>query len=180
MKRLIQIAAFSILLSFGSALLFSTRIPAQAAPAGAKSAHQLDEQTRRAMIETLEDERRSEAQYQAVIDKFGEVRPFINIVKAERRHQAMLLELFAKYNVEIPGNEIPEQTSPATVREACEAAVRAEKDNIAIYDKFLKDVKEPDIHQVFTMLRDASKLNHLPAFERCAAGRGQGRGHGRK
>ena len=34
----------------------------------------------------LEDEYRAEAMYEAVIEDFGEVRPFINIIEAERRH----------------------------------------------------------------------------------------------
>jgi rubrerythrin len=92
----------------------------------------------------------------------------------------MLLALFKKYNVAVPANELPAEIAPATLRAACEAGVRSEKENIALYDKFLKDVKEPDIRRVFTALRDASQLNHVPAFERCAAGRGQGRGQGRR
>ena len=37
----------------------------------------------------LDDEYRAEAIYDAVMQKFGEVRPFINIIEAERRHAAM-------------------------------------------------------------------------------------------
>jgi hypothetical protein len=175
MKRFIQVVAVAIALSIGGALFFAANISAQAQPAP-----QVNEHTREAMTVLLNDERRSEAQYAAVIEKFGEVRPFVNIIRAERRHQAMLLELFKKYNVAVPANALPEETAPATLRAACEAGVRSEKENIALYDKFLQDVKEPDIRRVFTALRDASRLNHLPAFERCAAGRGQGRGQGRR
>lgn len=41
--------------------------------------------------EALEDERKAEATYMAVIEKFGPIRPFINIVFAENRH-AMAVE----------------------------------------------------------------------------------------
>lgn len=177
MKHFIRIATIALTLSVGS--VFVAGIPTQAAPTEAEAAHQVNEQTRVAMVEALNDERRSEAQYQAVLDKFGEVRPFVNIIQAERRHQAMLLELFEKYKVTVPANKPPKETAPSTLRAACEAGVHSEKENIALYNKFLKEVKEPDIHAVFIQLRDASKLHHLPAFERCAAGRGQGRGRGR-
>ena len=34
------------------------------------------------LLEALDDERKAEATYAAVIEKFGEVRPFINIIDA--------------------------------------------------------------------------------------------------
>lgn len=142
----------------------------------------LDEKTRQALLEALADERRAQAVYRAVLNKFGEVRPFVNIVEAERRHEAMLLPLFEKYALEIPQNEFDAaktQEVPATLAEACRAAIKGEEENIALYDKFFGFVKEPDIRQVFRYLQSASKDNHLPAFTRCAAGTGTGRGRGR-
>lgn len=181
MKRLLQIATLTIALSIGSALLFAGYTSSKAAPteAGAEAAPQFNEKTLEAMVEALNDGRRSEAQYQAVMEKFGEVRPFLNIAQAERRHQAMLLELFEKYKIEVPENNFPEEIAPATVRAACEAGVHSEKENVALYDKFLKDMKEPDIRVVFTKLRDASEFHHLPAFERCATGKGKVDGKGK-
>lgn len=42
-----------------------------------------------ALRAALDDEYRAEATYAAVITAFGEVRPFINIIEAERRHAGM-------------------------------------------------------------------------------------------
>ena len=180
MKPYIQISALAIALLSASALLSITPTKAQDAKAQndktedakAQPAPRLDQATREAMLVVLADERNAEAQYQAVIDKFGKVRPFTNILRAEQQHQRMLVELFEKYELPVPPNETPAATAPDTLREACEEAVRAEKANLGLYDKFLETVKEPDIRRVFTALRDASQLRHLPAFERCAARRG--------
>lgn len=136
----------------------------------------LDEKTRQALLDALADERKAEATYKAVIEKFGDVRPFSNIVNAERRHESFLMPLFERYGVAVPENRFTKEKIevPATLTEACKQSVEGEKANIAMYDKFMEFVKEEDIREVFTYLRDASKDNHLPAFERCASGRGQG------
>lgn len=136
----------------------------------------LDDKTREALLAALSDERRAQAVYEAVVEKFGDVRPFSNIVNAEKRHESFLLPLFEKYGVEVPKNEFgkDEVQVPATVAEACQNAVGGEKANIAMYERFLEFVKETDIRDIFTYLRDASKNNHLPAFERCGGG-GRGR-----
>jgi rhodanese-related sulfurtransferase len=149
------------------------------------SKSKVDEKTKQALLDALADERRAEATYQAVLKKFGDARPFINIIEAEKRHQSMLLPLFEKYVVEVPKNEFEagKITVPETLIEACKTGIAAEKENIAIYDKFFEFVKEQDILDVFKYLQTASKENHLPAFTRCAEGRGgmgYGRGRGRR
>jgi rubrerythrin len=138
----------------------------------------LDKRTEMALLDALADERRAEAAYKAVIARFGDVRPFSNIVNAEKRHESFLLPLFEKYGVPVPENQIvvSQIEVPATPAEACRRGIDGEKSNIVMYDKFLEFVREEDIRQVFTYLRDASKNNHLPAFERCASGGGGRRG----
>ena len=145
-----------------------------AAVPSAASVSQLDNQTRDALIAALADERRAHATYEAVAAKFGDARPFSNIVNAERRHESFLLPLFEKYKVTVPANEFTKEkvVVPETLADACREAVEGEKDNIAMYERFLAFVEEPDIRETFTYLRDASNNNHLPAFERCGMGRG--------
>lgn len=137
---------------------------------------QLDDKTGRALLDTLADERRAQAFYGAVIDKFGSIRPFSNIIEAEKTHESMLLPLFEKYGLKVPENEFKKETQkvPATIAEACRQGIEDEKANRDMYEKFLAVVKETDIRDVFTYLRDASQNNHLPAFERCAQGGGRG------
>jgi hypothetical protein len=145
---------------------------------GADAQGRLDDRTIEALRAALDDERHAQAVYGAVIDKFGEVRPFVNIIRAEQRHEQMVLDLFARYDVAVPENRWSrEQVEvPATVEEACRTGIAAEKANVAMYDGLLTFVKEADIRAVFSRLREVSQQNHLRAFERCASGLGGGRG----
>lgn len=140
--------------------------------------------------DALEDERKAEATYAAVIEKFGEVRPFINIIDAERRHSAAIERQMTRLGFAIPANHWEGKgEAPTTLVEACSMAVEAEIENIALYDRLLPAIADDVVRQVLQNLQDASRDNHLPAFRRCleredsGGGRvvgktGQG-GHGR-
>lgn len=116
----------------------------------------------------LQDERRAEALYAAVIQKHGEVRPFSNIIEAERRHQGALEELFEIHALPVPPNPWKDKKaeSPGTFNAACQAGVKAEEENVALYDRLMKTVQESDLLEVFERLRWASQERHLPAFRR--------------
>lgn len=143
---------------------------------------QIDEKTRQALFDALADERRAQATYEAVLTKFGDVRPISNIVNAEKRHESFLLPLFEKYGVNAPENEFSKEkpAAPETLIEACKQGIEGEKANIAMYDRFLEFVKEDDIREVFKYLQEASKNNHLPAFERCTENKREGNARGRR
>ncbi|WP_350432566.1 hypothetical protein ABIS04_03070 [Shewanella sp. H8] len=137
----------------------------------------MSENVNNALIEAINDEYKSRATYRAVINKFGEIRPFINIVAAEGRHIDALLPLFAKYNITIPIDDWDSRIkTPATILEACQLGVEDEIENAQMYDRLLElTVDYPDIQAVLKQLQRASKENHLPAFQRCVerGGRGQ-------
>jgi rubrerythrin len=125
------------------------------------------------LTEALEDEYKARATYRKVIEKFGPVRPFANIVEAEERHIAALLSLFGRYGVPIPEDPWPGRVSvPDTLEEACRSAVEAEQDNMAMYDRLLAATPEPEVRRVLENLQAASRDRHLPAFERCLRRRG--------
>lgn len=143
--------------------------------ASVATAATLPQMASNALITALEDEYLAEATYAAVLDKFGNIRPFSNIINAERTHQNALKQLLTTYGVEIPQNPYFSGAKkldelPATKTEACKVGVEAEIANLALYDdKLLPQVAEhPDIIQVFTNLKNASEFKHLPAFQRCA------------
>lgn len=120
--------------------------------------------------DALDDEYKAEATYAAVIARFGPVRPFINIVEAERRHANALLRQFDRLGF-LPrenrwAGNVP---APATLRDACAGAIAAEEDNIALYDRILPDVRDPEVRMVLERLQEASRDRHLPAFRRCLA-----------
>ncbi len=121
------------------------------------------------LLDALDDEYKSWATYHQVIDDFGPIRPFINIVEAEKRHMQALLELCRQYAIETPINpwigKVPRYTSE---KHACQDAVKGEIENAVLYDRVLKSTDRPDILDVYRALQSASIERHLPAFQRCA------------
>ena len=59
----------------------------------------MTEMLRSVLVEAINDEYKARATYRLVISKFGEIRPFTNIVEAEGRHIQALLPLFDKYDI---------------------------------------------------------------------------------
>ena len=89
--------------------------------------------------EALLDEYKARDTYQKIIDTFGPVRPFINIVEAEQTHIEFLLPLYEKYAIPLPPEPDPERiTAPDSLLKACEMGIEAEMANIAMYDRFTK------------------------------------------
>lgn len=116
------------------------------------------------------DEQHAYATYEAIIDQFGNVAPFVNIQRSEAQHIASWELMFDRYGVELPA--VPEFDTPefATLSGACQAAADAEIANFELYDTMLATLGDfPDMVQVVTMLRNASEFSHLPAFQNCAA-----------
>jgi hypothetical protein len=169
--------------------------PARAghAPATASAAAKpapLGDAVKAAVEEALRDELRGEAMYARVLKDHGDVRPFSNVTRAERRHAAFLEDVLKARGLAVPAPQAGDVPAYATVREACAAAVAFEAQNVALYDRLLAAGPLPDdVKRAFDHNRMASLDHHKPAFERCSgvaagqgmargAGRGQGCGHG--
>ncbi|WLR57432.1 DUF2202 domain-containing protein [Mesobacillus subterraneus] len=166
--KLIQVAAcFFFLISFSGAVQAQTELPADFGAKGAlkDSSITFDE----ALIYAIQDEYLAQARYDAVIGKFGNIRPFNNIMAAEQQHISALVSLFQKYDKQIPEDNAKQYVSaPGTLKEAFNQGVQGEIDNIAMYDKLKTIPSLPeDAQMVFTQLGNASK-NHLRAFQRGA------------
>jgi len=130
----------------------------------------LPDNVKKALDEAINDEYKALTTYEAIIAKFGSVRPFSMIKGAEEQHIASLKALYDKYGLQVPINEWVNKVSiPATLQESCQAGVDAEIANAALYkDSLLPSASSyGDIVQVFTDLMNASEQKHLKAFERC-------------
>ncbi|HWQ46813.1 MAG TPA: DUF2202 domain-containing protein [Longilinea sp.] len=104
--------------------------------------------------------------YQEVIDQFGSVYPFNQIVLSEQSHVNALVRLAVKYGVEVPGNPgLTTSTTYADLAEACEAGAALEIADADLYDTLIPTVTHTDLTRVFTNLQSASLNSHLPAFE---------------
>ncbi|MBP2851086.1 MULTISPECIES: ferritin-like domain-containing protein [Dickeya] len=134
----------------------------------------LDNAAKNALQTALYHEYHTEALYAAAIEKFGQVAPFNNIMRAEQNHAHALAQLMQNHGMSVPPNTLSgstemKNTLPATLKEACKMGVDAEIANQALYDKTLLPAvsSHQDITLVFQRLRDASQQNHLPAFKQC-------------
>lgn len=134
---------------------------------GAQGAKNDDTLTLEDMISySIEDEYLARSEYEIIMDKFGEEKPFTNIIKAEVNHIEQLTVLFSKYNVLIPQDiSMDFIVVPDNLNESFAAGVAAEIENIAMYEKFLKEDIPEDVRAVFIELRDGSE-SHLSAFEK--------------
>ncbi|RPH81867.1 MAG: DUF2202 domain-containing protein [Nitrospiraceae bacterium] len=137
----------------------------------------IDEKTEAMILEALNDEYKARAFYRLVIKTFGPVRPFINIVKAEDTHARALERLCGRYGIPLPADEWQTKLQPPpSVLEACRAGVEGEIENIAMYDRFLRETDIPGVRALFERLKARSREAHLPAFERCVARGGEAGG----
>lgn len=118
------------------------------------------------LIAAIEDEYKAQAEYDALIETFGAVKPISNIINAEANHIDALEVLFASYGIPVPENNGSDYVViPDTLAEAYQVGVDAEIKNIAIYEDFLYQDLPQDVEDTFTNLMNASE-NHLAAFER--------------
>jgi hypothetical protein len=117
----------------------------------------------------IQDEYHAEFVYLKVTADFGEVQPFSRIINAEERHSEAIGKVFTNHGLPIPASDwnLGNVPSFGSLPEACAAGVEAETANIALYDELLALDLPQDARNVFTNIRAASLLNHLPAFEAC-------------
>ena len=98
----------------------------------------------------VQDEYLARAEYAAIMQEHGSLRPFSNIIQSEERHISWLVPLFEQY-----GFDVPEDTAakhivvPDNLKTAFEIGVQAELDNIAMYDLFLQEDLPADVRDVF-------------------------------
>lgn len=138
-----------------------------------------DQSVREALISAIEDERQAQAYYAAVVARFGQVRPYTQLVKAEGRHEEILVRYCEQNGIEVPANQwaTPTMPLPATLEEVRQQSLAREVKNVEMYDEFLKTIKTPALVTIFENLRSASLDHHIPALkgERMGKGRGTGR-----
>ncbi|MGD8361031.1 MAG: DUF2202 domain-containing protein [Gemmatimonadota bacterium] len=139
------------------------------APAGPDSASE-DIEILAAMEVAIQDEYKAELVYLQVMEDFGSVPPFSNIVFAEERHSEALARLFQARGVDVPESKWDPSQIPSfsSLSEACRAGVTAEIENAEIYQGYLDLDLPADVRQVFESNQAASLERHLPAFERCS------------
>ena len=118
------------------------------------------------LVLAIEDEWNAAITYEAIIDTYGEVKPFTNIIQAELYHASLLEPLFEIYGVDLPEKPtLDSLTVPASLEEAFALGVDAEIANIALYESFIAQGVPEDVQAVFEQLIFGSE-HHLNAFSR--------------
>ena len=113
----------------------------------------------------IQDEYAARAEYEAILNSYGTVRPFSNILRAEETHIDTLLPLFIEYGITAPADEgATHAVLPDNLTSAYQTGVNAEVTNIAMYEQFLEQDLPADVRVVFESLMRASE-NHLRAFQ---------------
>lgn len=137
----------------------------------------------------LLDEQAAEAYYEAVMLKYGPVRPFANVVRSERMHADLVIQLMRRHGVSVPKNphaQRPKETDaafiarwqvPPTFALAAERAVDLELAQVPFYESLMHPTLPADVRQVFTKLLEDSRDRHAVAFGRVGSRMG-GRGPG--
>ncbi len=116
------------------------------------------------LVFAIQDEYLARAEYELIMSKAGNIRPFSNIIKAEEQHIEWVADLMREKGYKVPADEgATHAVLPKDLKAAYETGVQAEIDNIAMYDAFLKNDLPADVRSLFERLRDASE-NHLQAF----------------
>ena len=140
---------------------------------------ELNEDEVKGLLLALNDEYHAWAVYDQVLQDFGDVNPFTNIIGAEAMHISALEGVMNTYGVPIPENLwIGNAPSFDSTQEACAVGVEAEIANAALYDAINSSTDREDILTVYNSLQQASLQQHLPAFENCASGQGGGQSRG--
>ena len=169
MKTISHLAS---MLLIAAAISTATSVQAGSAPWGAVAARSDSNPSLQSMLAyAIQDEYSARAEYAAIMAKFGNMKPFSNIIQSEQSHIAWLKDAYATRKLSVPSDEASKHVViPVTLKSAFEIGVQAEIANIAMYDQFLATevVKKPEnatLKSLFTRLRDASR-NHLKAFQR--------------
>jgi hypothetical protein len=117
----------------------------------------------------ITDEYLAHKEYEIILEAYGNINPFANIINAEVTHIEALLPLFEAYDIAVPvDNAATLVALPSTLQEAYEIGVQAEVNNIGMYESFLQEDLPQDVRDVFEDLMAASE-KHLQSFSRNAS-----------
>jgi len=162
MKRLsTKIKVLVVTLSLTAALVSF----ADTADFGAKGTEgKTDLSVEQMLTYAIQDEYLARAEYELIIEEYGSIRPFTNIMAAEERHIEWVAESFDEYGYLLPKDTAHMHvTLPKDLKSSFETGVQAEIDNIALYESFLQTDLPNDVRDLFERLQQASE-NHLRAF----------------
>ena len=130
----------------------------------------VDEIELKAMLDVLyRDELNAKAEYEALVDAFGDQAPYTQLIVAETRHADSLLRLYDLYDLDVPTPTLKTPVIPANLLDSYTIGINAEMANIALYETYLSLDLPEIVERVFENLQRASE-NHLRILTAYAEG----------
>ncbi len=118
----------------------------------------------------LADEYKNLAEYKAIVVKFGEVSPFVQLIYAETRHIESLVRIYDAFDFAVlADNGSASAVVPSSLEAAYQVGIEAETANIALYETYLKTKLPESVDRIFSNLQNASD-RHLDIFTDYANG----------
>ncbi|HAE22990.1 MAG TPA: hypothetical protein DCG47_11795 [Spirochaetaceae bacterium] len=117
-----------------------------------------------------EDEYLARGEYAAIMQRFGTMRPYSNIMASEEQHLSWLRAEYQSRGLPFPADGSGAYLIiPIDLKAAAQAGVNAEIGNIAMYEAFLAQPElarsqNASVKTLFEQLKRASE-NHLRAFQ---------------
>jgi secreted protein with Ig-like and vWFA domain len=86
----------------------------------------------------VDDEYLAQAEYRLILETYGSIKPYSNIVLSEGNHLSLLGQLFDLYQLPFPADpSVGHVVLPNSLLEAAQIGVEAEINNIEMYRYFM-------------------------------------------
>ena len=82
------------------------------APSSITSTTPITAELRAALERSIQDEYKAETIYQGVVNDFGQLAPFVNVIGAEQRHSSAIALMFTRRSLPVPANAWTVATVP--------------------------------------------------------------------
>ncbi len=162
-----KLAIFFIVFTLFFTFLFSTLGDKSSTPTGA-AVIQLSTSEKVALASVIENEYELRATYQKVLDKFGDERPFINVIGSKEHNINMLTELMLKHGTKPPADDwINRVNEYDSIEDACKAAVQFEADSSMLYQSVFASTSKDNVLEILLHIEKIIMMNNIPTFERC-------------
>ncbi len=127
----------------------------------------MDPQALAALSEALRCVYRVRATYEAALDRFGDVEPFVHLAESGQRQIDALRQLYQRKRVEPPSDRWTGQVElPQTLERASNEAIDAETETANTCERLLDQVEDPVVRMILSRLEEATRYQRLPLLRR--------------
>jgi len=124
------------------------------------------------LIEALRAAQRSVfktcATYRMILQVFGPVPPFREMLLVEQRHRTVLTGMLRKLGAAAPIDDWETRAAiPVTLIDAGEDALETAMAHAALYERLYEQMRDPAARRIFRRMRNISRDIHQPALRRC-------------